>query len=74
MNKRLLSKKVKPVKNLLTILKKRSGRDNSGQISVRHQGGRQKRFYREIDPDDIFLDSQNISSLDKQQFEGKIEK
>ena len=30
MNKRLLSKKVKPVKNLLTILKKRSGRDNSG--------------------------------------------
>ena len=35
---------------------------------------RQKRFYREIVSNDIFLDSQNISSLDKQQFEGKIEK
>lgn len=49
MNKKILSKKVKPVKSLMMILKKRSGRDNSGQISVRHQGGRQKRFYRIID-------------------------
>jgi len=49
MDKKILSKKVKPVKNLMRILKKRSGRDNSGQISVRHQGGRQKRFYRIID-------------------------
>jgi len=49
MNKKILSKKVKQVKSLMTILKKRSGRDNSGQISVRHQGGRQKRYYREID-------------------------
>ena len=49
MNKKILSKKIKPVKSLMTILKKRSGRDNSGQISVRHQGGRQKRFYRTID-------------------------
>ena len=49
MNKKILSKKVKPVKSLMQILKKRSGRDNSGQISVRHQGGRQKRFYRIID-------------------------
>ena len=39
----------KPVKNLITILKKRSGRDNTGTISVRHQGGRQKRYYRQID-------------------------
>ncbi|MFA6017366.1 MAG: 50S ribosomal protein L2 [Patescibacteria group bacterium] len=49
MNKKTLSKKVAPVKSLMQILKKRSGRDNSGQISVRHQGGRQKRFYRVID-------------------------
>ena len=47
--KKILSKKVNPVKSLMKILKKRSGRDNSGQISVRHQGGRQKRFYRVID-------------------------
>ncbi len=39
----------KPEKSLITILKKHSGRDNSGTISVRHQGGRQKRFYREVD-------------------------
>lgn len=35
---------------------------------------KKKRFFDDIDPDDIFLDSQNISSLDTQQFEGKIEK
>lgn len=38
-----------PVKGLTLILKKHSGRDNSGKISVRHQGGRQKRLYRVID-------------------------
>lgn len=39
----------KPVKNLTTILKKNSGRDSSGKITVRHRGGRQKRYYRAID-------------------------
>lgn len=39
----------KPQKSLTVILKKNSGRDNSGQVSVRHQGGRQKRYYRIID-------------------------
>ncbi len=38
-----------PQKSLITILKKHSGRDNSGKVSVRHQGGRQKRYYRLID-------------------------
>lgn len=38
-----------PVKGLTSILKKHSGRDSSGQVSVRHQGGRQKRYYRHID-------------------------
>lgn len=38
-----------PEKSLIRILKKHSGRSSSGHISVRHQGGRQKRYYREID-------------------------
>lgn len=36
-------------KKLRQILKKHSGRDNSGRISVRHQGGRHKRYLRTID-------------------------
>ena len=34
---------------LKRILKKNSGRSNSGQVDVRHQGGRHKRFLRVID-------------------------
>jgi large subunit ribosomal protein L2 len=34
---------------LKVILQKNGGRDSSGQVSVRHQGGRHKRFYRLID-------------------------
>lgn len=41
--------KGEPEKKLIVILKKHSGRDNSGKISVRHRGGRQKRYYRIID-------------------------
>lgn len=48
-NNVLVEKNAEPVKNLVKILKKHSGRDNSGKISVRHQGGRQKRYYRIID-------------------------
>lgn len=44
-----LNKSQQPQKKLISILKKNSGRDVSGQISVRHQGKRQKRYYREID-------------------------
>ncbi len=44
-----ISKSQEPQKNLITILKKHSGRDNSGQVSIRHQGGRQKRYYRTVD-------------------------
>ncbi len=36
-------------KKLKIILKKHSGRNNQGKITVRHQGGRQKRYYRVID-------------------------
>jgi large subunit ribosomal protein L2 len=34
---------------LKNILKKNSGRDAAGKVSVRHQGGRSKRFYRMVD-------------------------
>jgi len=44
-----LDKKTEPEKSLIHILKKHSGRDSTGTISVRHQGGRQKRYYRTID-------------------------
>jgi large subunit ribosomal protein L2 len=37
------------MKRLKTIKKKHSGRDASGQVSVRHQGGQHKRFMRAID-------------------------
>ncbi|MBP6045046.1 MAG: 50S ribosomal protein L2 [Microgenomates group bacterium] len=40
---------MKPAKHLIEILKKHSGRDSTGSISVRHQGGRHKRYYRIID-------------------------
>jgi large subunit ribosomal protein L2 len=49
MNKNLAFKKVKLIKNLTRILRKHSGRDNSGTVSVRHRGKRQKRYYRIID-------------------------
>lgn len=46
---------------LQVILKKHSGRDASGQVVVRHQGGRHKRFYRIID-----------FKRDKQDIKGKV--
>lgn len=36
-------------RDLKVILKKHSGRDATGQVAVRHQGGRHKRFLRVID-------------------------
>lgn len=42
-------KNAKPPKHLRKILKKKSGRDATGTISVRHQGSRQKRYYRFVD-------------------------
>lgn len=50
-----------PEKSLIEILKKHSGRDSSGQVSVRHQRGRQKRYYRIID-----------FRRDKKDVEGKV--
>jgi len=41
--------KKRPEKSLIKMLKKRSGRNNQGRITVRHQGGGAKRFYRMVD-------------------------
>lgn len=44
------------MKSLLTIKKKTSGRDAQGHISVRHRGGEEKRFLRDIDWKRNFID------------------
>src|SRR3989344_2540066 len=41
--------KDRPLQSLISIRKKRSGRNNQGKISVRHQGGGAKRFLRQVD-------------------------
>ena len=41
--------KARPKKALVTIKKKRAGRNNKGRITVRHQGGGVKRFIRKVD-------------------------
>ncbi len=41
--------KKKPEKSLVEPIKKFSGRNNTGRITVRHKGGQQKRKYRIID-------------------------
>ena len=48
------------MKKLKFIKTKNSGRDASGQVSVRHQGGEQKRFLRVID---FKRDKQNIKGI-----------
>ncbi len=37
------------MRQLKSILKKNSGRNSTGKVTVRHQGGRQKRFLRDVD-------------------------
>ena len=39
----------KPEKSLLEVKTKKAGRNNQGRITVRHQGGGEKRKYRKID-------------------------
>ncbi len=41
--------KKKPEKSLLTVLKHKAGRNNTGKITVRHQGGGNKTKYRIVD-------------------------
>jgi len=49
------------MKKLKFIKKKNSGRDSTGQVSMRHQGAQQKRYIREID-----------FKRDKKGIEGKV--
>ncbi len=49
-------------KGLKSLLKKHSGKNSSGRLTVRGQGGRHKRYYREVD-----------FRRDKHGVEGKIE-
>ena len=44
-----LDKKARPERSLTEVLKKHSGRNNYGRITVRHKGGGQRRKYRIID-------------------------
>nr|YP_009692022.1 ribosomal protein L2 [Microrhizoidea pickettheapsiorum]QEG77688.1 ribosomal protein L2 [Microrhizoidea pickettheapsiorum] len=41
--------KTKPEKSLLSVLKQKSGRNNTGKITSRHRGGGHKKLYRSID-------------------------
>lgn len=41
--------KTTPEASLITVLKKKSGRNNTGKITVRHQGGGVKQMYRIVD-------------------------
>ncbi len=41
--------KVAPEKSLLSVVKATSGRNNTGRITVRHRGGKNRRKYRIID-------------------------
>lgn len=54
--------KIKPEKGLTKKLKKNSGRNNTGRITVRHRGGGHKRLYRIID----------FKRFDKLNIEGKV--
>ena len=44
-----VDKKAKPERSLLEVLKKHSGRNSYGRITVRHKGGGNRRKYRVID-------------------------
>ena len=44
-----VAKHVKPERSLTEVLKKNSGRNSYGRITVRHQGGGNRKKYRVID-------------------------
>ena len=56
-----VDKHARPEKSLLEVLKKNSGRNNYGRITVRHQGGGNRQKYRVID-----------FKRDKRDVEGKV--
>lgn len=54
--------KTKPEKRLTTRLKKNSGRNNQGKLTIRHRGGGHKKLYRLVD----------FKRSDKRNIEGKV--
>ncbi len=54
--------KSKPEKSLIKRIARKSGRNNSGRITVRHRGGGAKKMYRMID----------FNRVDKANIEGKV--
>lgn len=48
--------KTEPEKSLIKIMQPKSGRNNSGKITVRHQGGGVKKYYRMVDFNQIKFD------------------
>ena len=55
--------KVKPEKSLITIKKKRGGRNAQGKITVRHRGGGAKRYIRKIDYKRIYKENIKFSLI-----------
>lgn len=59
---KLVPNSQKSPRKLLKIIKPQSGRNNQGKITMRHQGGSHKRFYRIID----------FKRYEKDKVEGKV--
>lgn len=59
---KLVPSKKKIPRRLLRMINPQSGRNNQGKITMRHQGGRHKRFYRVID----------FKRYEKDNIEGKV--
>ncbi|CAJ0851486.1 778_t:CDS:2 [Entrophospora sp. SA101] len=59
---KLVPNSQKSPRQLLKLIQPQSGRNNQGKITMRHQGGRHKRFYRVID----------FKRYEKDNVEGKV--
>ena len=60
-----------PTKSLVLMLKKHSGRNNQGRITVRHRGGGTRRYYRMVDfHQEKFDMPATVSSIEYDPFRG----
>ena len=67
--KKLVPNSKKTPRKLLRLIKPFSGRNNQGRITMRHQGGRHKRFYRFIER---MAERGNFKPYKKDGIEGKV--
>lgn len=67
--KKLVPNSKKTPRKLLRLIKSFSGRNNQGRITMRHQGGRHKRFYRFIER---MAERGNFKPYKKDGIEGKV--